>query len=977
MKISRLTLIGTIFVLALLSLVAFAFATMRPANALSGPTVDLPTPAASIEGDYFVVRAYYDDYQMVRDLSTWTEPWEVYSDLGFVVLGVNKADMNLLQVLGFRVEIDEEATLALTAPRPTGPETGFGGYPTIPGYACYRTVEGTFQTATDIVDAYPDLASWVDAGDSWEKTTVGGDPGYDMNVLVLTNHNIPGPKPKLMITSSIHAREYAPAELNTRFAEYLVTNYGTDPDATWILDYHEVHLMLHANPDGRKKAETGILWRKNTDNNFCANSNSRGIDLNRNFYYQWNCCGGSSGDQCSDLYRGPSAASEPEVQAIQQYAQAIFPDQRGPLLTDAAPVDATGVYLDLHSYSQLVLWAWGGYYTPAPNGTALQTLGRKFAYFNNYTPQQSIYLYPTDGTTIDFGYGDLGVASYVFEIGTDFFQNCSYFEGNILPGNLPALVQAAKNSRTPYLSAQGPEALNLSLSDASVLQGTPVTLNATLNDTRFRNSNGTEPVDNIAVAEYYIDVPHWITTTVPVANPMAPADGNFNSSIEGAVATIDTSTLSVGQHILFVRGQDNDANAYWGVPTAIFLNIEAPLVQETLTKTASASTVLPGDVVTYTLSYELDLAGTHTYTFDLRDALPSGITVLTETITLNGVPAPELYNPTGPAIELTQSGGFTETQAVTLTLQASVNPALPETQITNLFTTTLTVDGNLPTHQTSPAAVITVGQASDPLLVLDKTASVSAITPGETFTYTLQADLIYTYTHTYTLTVVDLLPVELSVLTDTIQVDGAPAPNLYNSATHAISGTLTGTFTDTTSVLITFQVTPILDNIQIVNVFYSGIGFDESDEYVEIQNLGVEAQQLQNWTLYDNTNNSHIFTFPFFLIEPGQICRVYTNESHPDFCGFNYGSSTAIWNNNGDCAHLENEGGQLIDEYCYPLNVTNNIIGSNINITNTVSGNAWIDSQPALYGGDASVTITIISVDPLSNKTYLPLVIRQ
>ena len=48
---------------------------------------------------------------------------------------------------------------------------------------------------------------------------------------------------------------------------------------------------------------------------------------------------------------------------------------------------------------------------PAPNGTALQTLGRKFAYFNNYEPMQSIGLYPTDGTTEDFAYGELGLAA--------------------------------------------------------------------------------------------------------------------------------------------------------------------------------------------------------------------------------------------------------------------------------------------------------------------------------------------------------------------------------------------------------------------------------------------------------------------------------------------------------------------------------------------------------------------------------------
>ena len=49
---------------------------------------------------------------------------------------------------------------------------------------------------------------------------------------------------------------------------------------------------------------------------------------------------------------------------------------------------------------------------PAPNGTALQTLGRKFAYFNGHTPEQSYGLYPTDGTSDGVSYGELGVAAF-------------------------------------------------------------------------------------------------------------------------------------------------------------------------------------------------------------------------------------------------------------------------------------------------------------------------------------------------------------------------------------------------------------------------------------------------------------------------------------------------------------------------------------------------------------------------------------
>jgi hypothetical protein len=391
-----------------------------------------------------------------------------------------------------------------------------------------------------------------------------------MMVLRLTNSAISGPKPKLFMTGALHAREYTTAELVTRFAEYLVDNYGADADATWILDHHEVHLMLHANPDGRKQAETGLSWRKNTNQNYCSpTSNYRGADLNRNFEFQWACCGGSSGSECDSTYRGPSPASEPETQAVQNYMTSTFPDQRGPNLDDPAPDDATGIYLDIHSSGRLVLWPWGFTSDTAPNSAQLQTLGRKFAYWNNHTPEQAIGLYPTDGTTDDHAYGELGVAAYCFELGTAFFQSCSYFENTIVPDNMPSLIYAAKVVRTPYMTPAGPDAYNLTLSNDSVPVGMPVTLSGTVDDTRYNNSNGTEPTQNIAAAEYYVDVPPWESGSTAIV--MSPSDGSFNEKTEGVEATVDTTAWSEGEHILFVRGQDVDGN--WGAFSAIFLTI--------------------------------------------------------------------------------------------------------------------------------------------------------------------------------------------------------------------------------------------------------------------------------------------------------------------------------------------------------------------------------------------------------------------
>jgi hypothetical protein len=520
-----------------------------------------------------IVRVYFEDLDMAHRIAVWIEPLESKYEKGFLILEVSPDDYNRLVDAGLKVEVDETVRARITAER----REALPNLQGIPGYPCYRTVEETFATAQGFATNYPDLATWIDVGDSWERTYPGLD-GYDMMVLRLTNSAISGPKPKIFITSAIHAREYTTAELITRLAEYLIDHYGTDADATWLLDYHDIHMMLHANPDGRKKAEAGLLWRKNTNQNYCSFwSNYRGADLNRNFQFQWGCCGGSSGWECDQTYRGPSPGSEPETQAIQYYILGEFEDQRGPNLNDPAPLDTQGIYLDIHSCGQLILWPWDFTSSPAPNGTELQTLGRKLAFFNDHTPQQGIGLYPADGTTGSFAYGEMGLPAFTFELGTEFFESCSYFENTLMPNNMPALIYAIKVARTPYMTPAGPDATDLALSSGSsppgVPAGTPVTLSATIDDTRYNNTNGTEPTQNITASEYYLDVPPW--DHPDEASSMSASDGSFDSPVESAEATIDTTGLSEGQHMVFIRGKDGADN--WGAFSAIFLYISGTI----------------------------------------------------------------------------------------------------------------------------------------------------------------------------------------------------------------------------------------------------------------------------------------------------------------------------------------------------------------------------------------------------------------
>lgn len=427
----------------------------------------------------------------------------------------------------------------------------------ISGFPCYETVEESYAIAEQLVQDYPDYASWQPIGPAWAKNN--GRPGYDLYVLKLSKKNNIQHKPVLLVNSAIHAREYATAPLVLAFAKSLLAGIGNNADADWILEQQEVHLVLQTNPEGRKIAETGLLWRKNINDNSCSSGNY-GVDLNRNFDFGWNSApGGSSGDSCDLTYRGVSAGSEPETQALQQYSRAIFQDNRGPLRTDAAPATTPGIHLDIHSYSELVLWPWGENATPAPNAAALQTLGRKFAWFNDYLPTQAVGLYPTDGTTDGVSYGELGVAAYTFEIGTAFFQSCAVYQNQILPDNLNALWYAARVTAAPYLLPSGPEvqALQLNTVAGKIRQDQSLTLQFNLTDRQTNQQNGVEPSQPIRKAELFIN--QFPTDAVAADVVLNAKDGAFDSAVELVSGTV--SGLPLGKHRLYLRGTDASGQA--------------------------------------------------------------------------------------------------------------------------------------------------------------------------------------------------------------------------------------------------------------------------------------------------------------------------------------------------------------------------------------------------------------------------------
>lgn len=503
--------------------------------------------------------------------------------------------------------------------------------PTIPGFSSYRTVEATYTALEKLAADNSDIAKWVDIGDSYDKVTPDGAPGYDIFALQLGKASAT-PKPVLFLQGAIHGEDYASTEVATRFAESLVARYGIDPETTWLLNYFDVRIVPIVNPDGRKLAEQGTPWRKNTNPNSMTTPvkdvegsvkgvegtiekekglveaistalPNAGVDLDRNFDVQWGkVTGGASTDPAAPTYQGTAAFSEPETQALRDYLLNSFV----PRSTDSAPSPKpTGVFIDLQSSGEQILYPDHWTKQTAPDYQGLRNLGLKLGYFakgdgTGYDVRQASQKEIASGTAIDWVYQTFGVASYKIAIGSQPFEASSTFEATTIPKLLPALTYALKSAYSPYRSTLAPDIQSVSLSSGQVISGlaTSVALTVVVDSSRYADSNrssqpnaeGTSiPTPVFAAgARYSIDAPSWVPDTQ--LYDMNLAEGDYDSPIETAVATINASALTPGRHTIFVEGLD--ANGVYGAPTAVFLDVLQPPENATISRGSSADDVL-------------------------------------------------------------------------------------------------------------------------------------------------------------------------------------------------------------------------------------------------------------------------------------------------------------------------------------------------------------------------------------------------
>lgn len=270
-------------------------------------------------------------------------------------------------------------------------------------FTTYRTLTEINARLDALAAAHPTLSSLVVLGNSLEGRPIRG--------IRFSAPDLPGNprsgRPVVLINGGQHAREWINHMTSMFVADQMLERYAAgDVRIRAALERAEIIVVPVVNPDGYEFSWTpnNRLWRKNRRPN---PGGSFGVDLNRNWGYEWGG-EGSSGTQNNDTYRGPSAFSEPETQALRDF---VIANPR------------IAAHIDFHSFSQLILSPWGYTSQMPPDrplfaqlddmlADAIESMnGLRYTAGPAYTT-----IYPAAGVVPDWMYGARGILSWTIEL---------------------------------------------------------------------------------------------------------------------------------------------------------------------------------------------------------------------------------------------------------------------------------------------------------------------------------------------------------------------------------------------------------------------------------------------------------------------------------------------------------------------------------------------------------------------------------
>jgi len=262
-----------------------------------------------------------------------------------------------------------------------------GENPTPPDAGLYHTFSEVAVELHALASAHPELARVESIGRSVQ--------GRDLWAIEISDNVAQNEaEPVAIFLGGHHAREWIAVDVPFLLAKHLLENYVSDAQISERVNAAEIWIVPLVNPDGHQySVTTDRLWRKNRRDN---GDGTFGVDLNRNYAYQWGG-NGSSGDTFSEIYRGSAPFSEPETQALRDFLLAKKPR----------------ALITYHNFSQLILYPWGYTDDPVPDEAALHAQAVAMAnqiravHGVSYTPEQGSDLYLASGETTDWLYSEI------------------------------------------------------------------------------------------------------------------------------------------------------------------------------------------------------------------------------------------------------------------------------------------------------------------------------------------------------------------------------------------------------------------------------------------------------------------------------------------------------------------------------------------------------------------------------------------